>query len=743
MQVCCRFLRLHPAGTALKLTVFMKKKHGRSFLANWFWHILQSPAKVVELVFFLLLTTTLAYGFVNFAGFLPYAPKHALFSLLMIGVAAVQGLLVYFRKDSIRFQLASLLPIPFLGYLFVHSFWISPVPWVTELYVMVFLQAYGFYVIVLNALNRGSGRMQMLIIVYIAYFLMVLVACFQFYLFPDWSPLAQRLRAEQFAHGAAGWFSDPQNLGALVLVLLPSAYLILLMRRFAGPVRIFCGFISFFGFVLYFLSSHLFGLLILMTLILVVPFFATGERYARMRMLRWQFLFILIFLPLFWFGTDALRERMEYYLTYQADTLSQTSRGVAYSAFLGAPVFGNGLGSFSSFWDSMTPGVVGGESLYAVSAYAGWLAELGIVGLILLLLPAVWIWGNAYRKWRNTAFIKVDPDVESRLRKLSPRRRARERARLSKGRVPGTKVVLGGLLLGLAAMSLYIVVDYSIHLPAVMFFLAFIFATLVNFSSPGVKLHVGERYRFTMAMLPLILFTWAYGFGVRSIEAQWRVTEAGERLAMLESQSGRIFHDPALVYEAEFLLEQALELSPENGEAWLLLGQTRFLRLSMEIYDVVDIANLALSDLLIAKELFPQDWRVHFNLSRALALRGDPIGEILPHLERARQMAPFRAEPLAFLTALQSLQPHSDRQQLQINMNQAIALDPDYEPARLFLSRFAMAGGAGAGSVNQRILTPALIAEDFHTVMSRPQRIEGAGTLDPQRLGGVTPDLGL
>lgn len=712
-----------------------RKRYGRSILAHVFWTIVRSPWPIIGFIEMAMLTLAVLAVFRGFAGYMPDGRMLGVSSALLIGVGTLH--LIRHLGDSsshLRLYREMFYPLPFIGYVLVHFLWLSDSPWNAGLYLAVLLQAYAVFCLSLSVPRHGTARSTYLILLHVIHFVVLLVGFLQFYLFPEWMPFADRVRPIEFGYGPAGFFTEPSNLGALVLLVFPSAIFILWLRRFSGPVRILMGLISVAGLVGYFLTAHIWGLMLLVVFMLILPLLILQTWRGRRKFYLWGTVLLLVLMPFAWFGTDALQSRMEMIWGYTQDELAASSREIAYEAALSAPILGNGYGAFPVIWQQNSGPEFQSTVAYPVGWFADILAELGVVGLLLALVPVVLIWIRGLRYWNSLLLFRPDPDIEKRIKGLSPRRKEMMRRKLAKGRSPAPKVVLGGLLFSWLFFGLYLLQDNALRFAGVWICFAITVGIVVVFTYEGISLGKSQRGKVVLAGFPLIVALIAFSFGYPKFAAAYLLQDSTDRLRTVLNDRYRIFQDPAVVHEIETQLDLVLELYPDHGEALAWKGETILARTHMDLFPAEEIATAALPYLNRAVELSPNLWRAHYNHARALGMLGREESELLESLDRAVELASNRVEPLAFASAIRII-AGIDSDSAAEDFRAARLLSPGYAPAAVFSDRLQMSGGnRGSAGV---ILRSEILAVQFELAVGASERMAGSGRLDPDAIGGT------
>lgn len=623
---------------------------------RFFYKLGQSPVEGFELLLYGVLGWVLFQTLAGFGGFLGYSQPMVGVSRTLILLGALHALVILFRKRRPVPGWLMALPLPFLALSWLHYRFLSPAPWEAALHLTVFVQAYALYLIVLNSINRTRVALWILSICQILALVALLAGFFQFYQFPEWMVTLERERNPAYLDGAAGFLLDPVNLGALLMLFWPASVLLAGMRRFPGPVRLLNASFVVAMLIGLMLSAHRAGILIAAGLLLILPFFLSDRAGNRWKAFRVFLGGLLLGLPFVYFGSDILRERLLYFAAYPVDSAAEASTLVAWSQFLEGPFLGQGLGSFSLLWEAFRPeGFVEGVR-YPVSAYAGFMAEFGLLGALCLGLPAGWLLFRAIRLWRGAAFVSLDKDARQRMERLPKGHPARRQMERRGGKTPLEKIILGAMILGLGGFLVYVTWDYALKLPLFLFLLGILFAVLVSFvrgDERPSRRH--SRRGLVVGLVPLALMVFAADFGVPRFESQFLVYTADERLSFLLEDPDRIFLEPDDLTEVLEAYSAAARLNPEHAGAWTGLGRSWLARLYADLWEREELASKALPALEKALHLSASSWVAHHEKARALAILEPGSRVVVAHAREAVGLAPNRAEPQEFLDGLERL----------------------------------------------------------------------------------------
>ena len=701
----------------------MAPRNHPNLFYSFLWEIGHSPHRILQSLQFILLGVFLLLTLVGYGGFLAYGDSMLGVSKILLILFALHAFVTVVGRDRPGLEWELILPIPFLVFAWAHYQFISPAPWASGLYLAVLVQAYAVYFMVFNSIHPiRSGRWVLnmcLIVAAIA----LLAGFFNFYMFPEWMPVGERLRNPAYQHGAAGFLQDPSNLGALLIGFFPFFTILAAKHLRTGPIWILHGFFAFVVLVGLFLSVNLAGLAVTGAVLLVLPFFLTDSNRRRRKLWFYGILILVALGGSTWFGTDALRERILFFLNGDPDTLGSASRAVAMAQFLDSPVAGQGLGTFHLYWHAHLTAPVSGTAYYAVSALHGLLAETGLIGFLLAVAPVALLLYLGFRDWIKIPFLQLNRDDSHRVGRLS--RRHRRRSERQRGRMPYQKAVLAGSGLGLTALIAYCGWDYFLQLPFGLFVFACLAAILAAFRRDLQRPAAQGKYWMATACIPFVLALWVAVFGLPRFYAEYLNYTGSEHLHHLQEQPDLIFSDPGSLSSVEASFRGGLELVPGHGEAWINLGTTRLLHLNVGLDSPREVAETALPILESAVEFAPMSWLARYNLVRTRLILGEPPLAVEPMLDEAIGLAPFRPEPMALKGCLRLLAEPGSPEAIGY-LEKALAIAPDYEPAARAFRRSQFRQD-GSGDTPEALMTAPVLAQQFTPMPPHRERVLGAG----------------
>lgn len=653
--------------------------------------IISKPSSLLEILQYGLLVWLCVQMLYYFGGFTALGTPllGCLVSFCLLSMVHLLWMVFGGQRRAVGWEILLPLPALFLGYGW-SELGPSTVEGTSQL--MAWLIAYGVYVILCNSLH--SRRLLWLI-----YFLglgvvtfALLGAFFQYYMFPEWMVTLERERPEVYLTGASGFLLEPANLAALLILFFPSLGLLLFMPRFSGPVRMLSGFL-FAAFLLgLILSGTIATALAMVLFLLFLPLFASRRRKFRLRYWGYAVLTGLVLLPLIRFGTTDLRDRFGEIARSGSDSAAMASVTAGWSLAESNLLTGVGLGRFSAFYDSFVGHDTDGRSLYSANSYAGLASELGLLGLLLVGGPILFVWSRLLLLWFRTPYISVSKDVRSRMERMGRGHPGVDSLERQHGRAPTAKVLSGTLLLGFAGLAIHLWGADSLYLPLVQLFAGIFLALAVCLL---IRRKEGKRWlEMASSALPAVIAGWV-SLGAPMLLSQSMVYTADEKLEQILIDPDRIFMNPTILDSFIDEYENALDLYPDHAGAAASLGRSHMGRLAAEMDPPKAVAAEATPHLEKALALEPQLWQARFDLARAKLILDEPA-EAIEQLRTVREHAPTAVSPSALLGILLKLNPNTANEG-ETMIQETQALQPDYEPLQTALRRQQMTTFASQG----------------------------------------------
>ncbi|NCG08006.1 MAG: hypothetical protein GWO81_00280 [Verrucomicrobia bacterium] len=354
---------------------------------------------VTGLLCVILLVMGLSLGGCHVEAQVYYLP---LFALLLI----FHGLyLVYADKSMIRLSAAPFLLVPFFVWALVSVVFITPKPlngWQEFIFA---LEAFIFFWVATNNLKKRVQFSSLLVCGTFPVIAALIISYYQFFQKPFFA-LSFLQDAQMALHPdvvgrATGIFADPESFGMLILMVLPWAFVVTAVPRLPVILRILGFYVLVALFIGLVLSQTLWTLLVALVGCATAVIFCYETRKSR-----WIVSLLVI--------TGAILIMAFLIISYNniGETLSRaasvTGEGARLAIWeqtigiiLNHPIFGSGAGSFTQAYEQASAYGLYSAPLSPSSDLLLLITEYGLVGLILLMVPAFIYVSRAFERWTN------------------------------------------------------------------------------------------------------------------------------------------------------------------------------------------------------------------------------------------------------------------------------------------------------------------------------------------------------
>jgi len=592
-----------------------------------------------------LLQTLLGYG-----GYLREGYRMAGVSVTFGLLAVLHAVWRLLSRSGRTVTWVALAPLPFLGYAGLSNVAITPAPWHGGLYFWALVEAWVVFAVVTAHLRHRKRQIAFLGVLLGVGAVAFVGAAIQVYINPEWLHGADRLRSPEFGRRAAGFLGHPEAFAGLMLLLFPIAFIGAYLRQMPGPGRILLGFLAFIFALGVIMSESRSAMIALAIGLMFMPTFLTPGLRRRTRLL-WRFVLVAALLgPLLYFGSDLLARSMASAVSL-GNPHNWALRGAAIAMFQDKVLVGQGIGAFETVWPGFQSLPMAGRPMHGGSEALQVLAEFGLLGALLLLVPLGWLLARMARVWRDTPFQAVSEEILFResgadaVKQREHKRRRRRRHREGSFPAPRRKVLLGGLLAGTLLCLGHAMACSSLQMPIVLFMCAAVLAFMVAIGGDDLaKFHCAKAVPGVGGVvLPLLFLVCAYGFFAPArlaFLAQGDFREGDERLALLMADPDAIFTQPGRLSEAEAWFGSALSLQPEHGGALGRLGMAALCRYYRDFAEPEAAARTAIPLLRAAIALAPREYSNYFYYATALGFAGASFDSIKPVLDASVALAP-------------------------------------------------------------------------------------------------------
>ncbi len=584
---------------------------------------------------------------------------------LFMVLLALHGLsLAACRPEARKLYLVPLLFVPFLVWAGASIWWWTPVPWRGNYELIYFCTAFLFGWVAVNNVRTRSQLWTLLVMALIPVAQAVFIGYYQFFQNPrELARVSLGYPVElnaQYLGQATGLFADPGSNAAFLLLLLPCFIIGALVPRLPVIVR----FLSFYLAVILVLGIALaqtyWAAALVVILLLVVPWFCFEKK-------RHRYLFAALgvggavgVFTLMYFLSPPFERGLQRAFSTEGEGIRLIFWQAALDIWKGQPVFGSGAGSFSLMLEQRPDLALAKLPLTPHNDFLLVLANFGLVGALLLLVPLLTAFYPALQRWSAESFkIKT----------------------LNGMIMPANKFFLSLALCATFALLLCAVLHFIIYVPALLLYGVLMTGILVKF---GFRRSVAlPSFRFTGLLYFLICtvvgFTfWAHAS--RVITSQGLELQARQRLEILVERGIGVSGNFKLIDQVIRLYEDALIADPGNADAWIGLSMTICQLHYRNPADFERTGSRALEAARRGYGLCPDYWLASAQLGVAQALVGE-IDGAFESLMQAIELAPNVSNAHYYYAALMGADTTMLEAALQ-RVRRALALDPDNAAAR-------------------------------------------------------------
>jgi hypothetical protein len=480
------------------------------------------------------------------------------------------------------------------------------------------------------------------------------------------------------------------------LLTLPFAMVAVALPRFPGYLRIALGGYLLFGVHQLGIVGNLAGYLTFALILLALPFFLRPRWRARVRVYGVTVGLLALVAAVSYLAVG-MREKAEAARDLQPALVETTRWSAALAGSRFATITGIGLGALPLLVEGASVAPAGDDPAGTRQTTLQWLAETGLLGLVLSLL-AVWgVGGRLFLAWLREPFYPRDREAEFRHARgpgedkpVAHRSRRRRHHRLKRSTT--RKVFLGGLVLGLVACLFFAQFESSWQVGFPLLLL-------------GIWAGVGERFlvegggtvrlakrrgalRFLLAGVSCLLAGLCLLFLDR-YQANIEVASARQLLKPYIENENLAFESPPGVYEARQAARFALRAEPDHAEAWALLAQTHLLEEAIARVPLEEAGMAAREAAARAVNLYPKSGFFRLLRAQGMAMAGSNPEAVEATFSEAAAAAPRNMDILYEWARYRSFNL-DDAAGARELLDRLLAIDPEYEEARRLRRRLEL-----------------------------------------------------
>ncbi|MEM9227753.1 MAG: O-antigen ligase family protein, partial [Verrucomicrobiota bacterium] len=453
----------------------------------------------------------------------------------------------------------------------------------------------------------------------------------------------------------------PMAFAALMLLILYPLLVGGFHKRFSFSQRMFCFLLSLIVLSGIIFSGSYSALLALALSFLIAPFFLVYQSRKRVLVLLTGMLMVTVCLAVVYLRDDTLTTLITDAIKGQSSDPRPVLWSAVWQAFLDNPIAGHGMGSYPWLFPGYRPEGFNLAPENSQSVLAELLANLGVIGLLLFIVPVGWLLLVAIKTLnKQELFVLISQPTRTKI-------------------VPTRRIYLTGILLAFLALGIDSFFHAHLLVPALLFVVAVYFGLMLK-CLPSKEICLPANKATALTSLSVALLT-ALSINLLSnnyLVSRIYLNEGSRRLIAEREGTPSIklygldsFLDTALV------LEKATNYDPNNPDAWLKRAQATLNLRYPDPADRIEQGQQAEAHVSRALEIYDQraqDW-LTLGVARWQQGNVDGAGEAF---ERAVELSPHDASAWYYLAAYYDLYPLRREQALDA-IERAYELYPEDE----------------------------------------------------------------
>jgi hypothetical protein len=419
-------------------------------------------------------------------------PRSLEINAILVGAMAVLAAFHWAVEPGERyFTPAALLLLPWAAWLALDSSFLSPSPLEASVRMHTWIQAAVLMCVVVVAGRHRHMLLHMLAAVVLGFLPTAMSGVRQFGLQNGWMPGGGE-QPSWISGAASGPFLDPAVLAACIMLLLPLCLCVSLMRSFDVKGRITSGAVSAVLIAALFLTSDKASWIASFCCLMALPFITSRRPAISLRNMAFLASGVALIALAVGGGSQKKRDDIAALLRAQDPLPSTLAASAAADAFASGPVFGAGSDAAAiSLFDALPPSA-NPDGADLRSEYRQLYSSHSLMSLI-LVAALVFTAYLGTRRWLELPFHKVSREEQFRnlphnihdKKDSGSRSASSSRAAVSdRHPAPTTKVMLGGLLLGLFCFAAFMSFCSPFQYGQAVFLLTIVCACIVCLSQP-------------------------------------------------------------------------------------------------------------------------------------------------------------------------------------------------------------------------------------------------------------------
>ncbi len=580
-----------------------------------------------------------------------------LFALLLL----FHGLYLLHADESvIRLSASPCLLLPFFVWAFVSVVFITPKllnGWHEFLFA---LEAFIFFWVAVNNLKKRVQFSSLLVCATFPVIAALIISFYQFFQKPIFA-LSFLQDASVVLHPdvvgrATGIFADPESFGMLILMVLPWAFIVTAVPRLPVILRVLGFYIVVALFIGLVLSQTLWTLMVAIVGLITAVIFCYETIKSRIIVSSLTISGALLVMGFLINSFNSVAQNLLEASSAVGEGARLAIWGQTFGVILDNPILGSGAGSFMQEYEQGSAYGLNSTPLSPSSDFLLLFTEYGLVGLVLLLVPAFIIVSRAFERWTK------EP--------------SRVRLQFVKKKVMPTQRFYLTIALG-AVFACFecFVLGRVWATPLLLLYIAIFFAILVK-STRGSFIEINKTMVTKAASLGAVCLGALFMIFFFSPRMQSLGLTQGAWQALEENlRKDRDAQEKSKTYE---LLSQdfneALALYPLNDDALLGLCLTELQKYNLNPSKHIEIGEAVASYARKAIDLNMNNWRGWAYLGLAQSMQGNPT-EADHSFQEALARAPYNSNANYYYAAFLAQMPDRWGNAVEA-VNQALEINP-------------------------------------------------------------------
>lgn len=513
------------------------------------------------------------------------------------------------RGKDRKLSRVPLLFLPFLLWMALHVVWLSPTAWLGARELSIGLQCYVLFWVLCNHAWSWWHRGVLFMMILVAVLYGVYIGYAQYFQDPgrivSTNTETQVLLSAEYADQATGLFADPHSFAVLLLSVLPGILILATVKRLNLVARLFAYYLGFMVFLLVILTQCVWAVFLIIPTFLIVAWLSHGTVSQRVKRGLLKAGVALVLFGAMVYSSARLQQGFADGLTLDGEWVRfdiwRSALGLVKEYF----VLGGGAGSFPvriAQDASLTlPRPLGNP----LNEYILLLSEYGLVGVVLLLGPILWIMVNGYQSIQAQPFYV---QTHRRGHRFMPRQRI-------------------ALTMTWATCFIFLccgLLNYVSVVPGLLLVFCASLGALVQLSvEPKLRYPTYTFSSFAYLGLIGLLAVSGYFYVQRNLQSHAIELNASEQLDELAKKQIHISGNSDLLDEIIEDLERAIEIYPANVDALLSLSAANYQLYFRDPGRADEVGRRSSEIAQAAIALSPEYWKAWAQYGLAEALRGN------------------------------------------------------------------------------------------------------------------------